>query len=147
IGWQRRLVRDRRSPLLQTVPFSIAPLRSGLAVLGAQYAVTAGLFFMVPVDLLVILGLDALETGFKIFPLSISLILFSIVGARLSRRWSPRRIVRVGQLILVLSAVVLLAAATSDLRGALFATGMFLAGSALGLLASQLGNVNMSSVT
>jgi hypothetical protein len=29
----------------------------------------------------------------------------------------------------------------------LFATGMFLAGTGLGLLASQLGNVNMSSVT
>ncbi|MGP6175838.1 hypothetical protein ACTU6U_00880 [Microbacterium sp. A196] len=34
-----------------------------------------------------------------------------------------------------------------DLRGVLFAIGMFLAGAALGLLASQLGNVNMSSVT
>lgn len=147
IAWQRRLVGVGRPPLLQTTLFSIAPLRSGLSVLGAQYAVTAGLFFMVPVYLQMTLGLDALETGIKIFPLSVSLILFSIVGTRLSRMWSPRRIVRVGQLILVLSAVLLLAAATSDLRGALFATGMFLSGSALGLLASQLGNVNMSSVT
>ncbi|WP_426185323.1 MFS transporter [Microbacterium sp. TWP3-1-2b2] len=147
VAWQRRLVGEGRSPLLQTALFSIAPLRSGLSVLGAQYAVTAGLFFMVPVYLQMTLGLDALETGIKIFPLSVSLILFSILGTRLSGKWSPRRIVRVGQLILVLSAVLLLAAATSDLRGALFATGMFLAGSALGLLASQLGNVNMSSVT
>ena len=126
--------------------FSITTLRSGLSVLGAQYAVTAGLFFMVPVYLQMTLGYDALETGLKIFPLSVSLILFSIVGTALSRRWSPRRIVKVGQSTLVLSAVLLLGAVTEDLRGVLFAAGMFLAGSALGLLASQLGNVNMSSV-
>lgn len=147
IRWQRRLLRDGRSPLMQPDLFSITTLRSGLSVLGAQYTVTAGLFFMVPVYLQMTLGLDALETGIKIFPLSVALVLFSIVGTALSRRWSPRRIVRVGQSILVLSAVLLLGSITEDLRGVLFGIGMFLTGSALGLLASQLGNVNMSSVS
>lgn len=147
IRWQRRLLRDGRSPLMQPDLFSITTLRSGLSVLGAQYTVTAGLFFMVPVYLQMTLGLDALETGVKIFPLSVALVLFSIVGTALSRRWSPRRIVRVGQSILVLSAVLLLGSITEDLRGVLFGIGMFLTGSALGLLASQLGNVNMSSVS
>ena len=144
---QRFLVRRGRSPLVHVEMFSIIQLRSGLSVLGAQYAVTAGLFFMVPVYLQMTLGLDALETGIRIFPLSVSLIVFSIIGTRLSRLWSPRRIVRVGQGILVISALLLLGAATEDLRSALFAAGMFFAGAALGLLASQLGNVNMSAVT
>ena len=147
IRWQRRLLRDGRSPLMQPDLFSITTLRSGLSVLGAQYTVTAGLFFMVPVYLQMTLGLDALETGVKIFPLSVALVLFSIVGTALSRRWSPRRIVRVGQWVLVVSAVLLLGAVTEDLRGVLFGVGMFFTGSALGLLASQLGNVNMSSVS
>ena len=60
--------------------FGIRRLRSGLSVLGAQYTITAGLFFIMPVYLQMTLGLDALETGLKIFPLSISLILFSIIG-------------------------------------------------------------------
>lgn len=144
---QSSLVRRGRAPLVHVEMFSIRQLRSGLSVLGAQYAVTAGLFFMVPVYLQMTLGLDALETGIKIFPLSVSLILFSIIGTRLSKLWSPRRIVRVGQLVLVFSALLLLGAATEDLRSVLFASGMFLAGAALGLLASQLGNVNMSAVT
>lgn len=143
---QRRLVRLGRSPLVHVEMFSITQLRSGLSVLGAQYAVTAGLFFMVPVYLQMTLGLDALQTGIKIFPLSVSLILFSVAGTFLSRFWSPRRIVRVGQLVLVLSAGILLGAVTEDLRSVLFGVGMFLAGGALGLLASQLGNVTMSSV-
>lgn len=144
---QQHLVKKGRSPLVHVSMFGITHLRSGLSVLGAQYAVTAGLFFMVPVYLQMTLGLDALETGIKIFPLSIAIILFSIVGTRLSRRWSPRRIVWVGQIVLVLSGFLLLGSVTTDLRGGLFATGMFFTGAALGLLASQLGNVNMSSVS
>ena len=144
---QSWLERQGRSPLVHVEMFSITQLRSGLGVLGAQYAVTAGLFFMVPVYLQMTLGLDALETGIKIFPLSISLILFSVLGTGLSSAWSPRRIVRTGQLVLVFSSVLLLGAVTEDLRGGLFAVGMFLAGAALGLLASQIGNVNMSAVT
>ncbi|MET1016723.1 MAG: MFS transporter [Leifsonia flava] len=143
---QRHLVDAGRPPLLLVSMFSITQLRSGLSVLGAQYAITAGLFFMVPVYLQMTLGLDALETGIKIFPLSVSLILFSFVGTLLSKRWSPRRIVRTGQAILVVSAVILLASVSDDLRSVIFGIGMFTAGSALGLLASQLGNVNMSSV-
>ncbi|MET1017235.1 MAG: MFS transporter [Leifsonia flava] len=144
---QASLVSTGRAPLLHVSLFSITQLRSGLAVLGAQYTITAGLFFMVPVYLQMTLGLDALQTGLKIFPLSIALILFSIVGTRLSRIWSPRRIVRFGQAVLVLSSLVLLASIDIELRNGVFAAGMFFAGAALGLLASQLGNVNMSSVS
>ncbi len=144
---QLALVRAGTAPLVHVELFSITALRSGLAVLGAQYTITAGLFFMVPVYLQMTLGLDPLETGIRIFPLSISLILFSIVGTRLSALWSPRRIVRFGQVVLVLSSLVLLGAVDLELKSIPFALGMFFAGAALGLLASQLGNVNMSSVT
>jgi MFS family permease len=143
---QRALAASGRPPLLDVTMFSIPQLRSGLTVLGAQYAVLAGLFFMIPVYLQMTLGMNALDTGIRIFPLSIGLILFSIVGTVFTRFWSPRRIVRIGQLVLVVSSLVLLSAVYPDLRSAVFATGMFFAGSGLGLLASQLGNVNMSSV-
>ncbi|MDH6237541.1 MFS transporter [Cryobacterium sp. CG_9.6] len=143
---QNALVSAGRAPLLRTDLFAIPQLRAGLLVLGAQYAFTAGVFFMIPIYLQMTLGFNALETGLRIFPLSIALILFSVVGTRLSAIWSPRRIVRVGQLILVASAVCLLGSVSVDLKSTVFAVGMFTAGAALGLLASQLGNVNMSSV-
>jgi len=143
---QRHLMEQGRPPLLDVTLFSITRLRSGLGSLMLQYTITAGIFFMVPVYLQMTLGLDALETGIRIFPLSISLILFSIVGTRLAAIWSPKRIVRVGQLVLVLASFVLLGSVDLELKSFLFAAGMFVAGAALGLLASQLGNVNMSSV-
>jgi MFS family permease len=143
---QRHLMAAGRPPLLDVTLFSIGRLRSGLGALGAQYAVTAGLFFMIPVYLQMTLGFDALETGLRIFPLSISLILFSFAGTRLANLWSPRTIVRIGQLVLVASAVLLLGSIEPELASPVFGIGMFTAGAALGLLASQLGNVNMSSV-
>ncbi|HVL62876.1 MAG TPA: MFS transporter [Microbacterium sp.] len=146
VARQRHLVAIGRPPLVHVDLFQILRLRSGLTVLLAQYAMTAGLFFMMPVYLQMTLGLDALQTGIRIFPLSISLILFSIFGTRLSLTWSPRRIIRVGQLLLVLASFVLLGAVDIELQSPAFAIGMFVAGAALGLLASQIGNVNMSSV-
>ena len=143
---QETLIKRGRPPLVHVSMLSIKRLRSGLSVLSAQYMITAGLFFMIPVYLQMTLGLNALETGIKIFPLSISLILFSVVGTRLTAVWSPRRIIRVGQLVLVASSFVLLGSVSLDLRSVLFAVGMFFAGAALGLLASQIGNVTMSSV-
>ena len=143
---QEALIRRGRPPLVHVSMLSIKQLRSGLSVLAAQYTITAGLFFMIPVYLQMTLGLNALETGIKIFPLSVSLILFSVVGTRLTAIWSPRRIIRLGQLVLVVSSFVLLGSVSLELRSVLFAAGMFFAGAALGLLASQIGNVTMSSV-
>ena len=146
VARQRHLVATDRPPLVDIKLFGILRLRSGLTVLLAQYAMTAGLFFMMPVYLQMTLGLDALQTGIRIFPLSISLILFSIIGTRLSLIWSPRRIIRVGQVLLVLASFLLLGAVDIELQSPAFGVGMFAAGAALGLLASQIGNVNMSSV-
>lgn len=92
------------------------------------------------------LGYDALKTGIKIFPLSIGLILASVIGTRLSATWSQKKIIRAGQYVLIVSSFALLGSVNATLRGWLFGLAMFCAGAALGLLASQIGNVNMSSV-
>lgn len=143
---QTKLAAAGRDPLIDVSMFSIPALRSGLAVLGAQYTIIGGVFFMIPVYLQMTLGLDALETGLRIFPLSIAVMVFSFVGTKLSSRWTPRRIVQVGQVILVLSILVLISAVSTQLENVMFSIGMFTAGAGLGLLASQLGNVTMSAV-
>lgn len=143
---QQKLQSAGKVPLLNPELFSIMTLRSGLSVLLSQYTMIAGIFFIIPVYLQMTLGYDALKTGVKIFPLSVSLIIFSVIGTRLVNRWSPKKIIRVGQYVLIVSSVLLLSSVSVTLKGWLFGTAMFFAGAALGLLASQIGNVNMSSV-
>ncbi len=140
------LEREHKQPLVSVSLFKIKRLRSGLAVLGSQYVITAAVFFVVPIFLQMMLGYDALQTGKKIFPLSVSLILFSLAGTRLVQKYSPRQVVRLGQILLIVGSVALLTSIRPDLEGFAFAFAMFMVGAGLGLLASQLGNVNMGAV-
>jgi MFS family permease len=143
---QRRLTASGRTALLDVSLLRITRLRAGVGSIAVQYTVTAGLFFIVPVYLQLTLGYDALTTGLRVLPLSVSLVLFSVAGTVFARRLSPKVIVRIGQVVLVLASLLLLGSVDVKLDTFLFGTGMFLAGVALGLLASQLGNVTMSSV-
>lgn len=144
---QQKLAEQKKDVLLDVSMFSVVQLRSGLSVLLAQYSMIAGIFFIIPVYLQMTLGYDALKTGIKVFPLSVGIILFSVIGTRLATKWSPKKIIRLGQYILIISSFGLLASVTSTLRGFLFGMSMFFVGAALGLLASQIGNINMSSVS
>lgn len=141
---QRRLVAAGIEPLVHVELLSIRRLRSGTSVAAAQFAVTAGLLFLVPVYLQMTLGLDALSTGLRVLPLSIALILCSVLGAAIPGL-SARATVRIGQVLLVVASGVLLASVTSSLDEWIFGGGMFVAGAGLGLMASRVGDVTMSS--
>lgn len=135
-----------KDALLKVSMLNIPALKSGLAVFMSQYFVIAGIFFAIPVYLQTILGYNALETGLKLVPLSIGLIIFSAIGSKVSSRYSPRSIVRYGQIGLIIGSLCMLGSIEPELRSGLFWLGMFIVGSGFGLLASQLGNVNMSAV-
>lgn len=144
---QKKLERENRNPLLKVSLIQIPALRSGLSVLLAQYFAIAAIFFVIPVYLQTVLGYDALTTGLRLLPLSAGLIIFTVVGSRLVSSRGPRKVVRAGQIFLALGGLLLLASITPSLESFIFATGLFVVGAGFGLLASQLGNVNMSSVS
>lgn len=143
---QQQLEAKKLNPLVKVSLLSLPVLRSGLGVLLAQYLVIGAVFFVMPVYLQMTLGLNALETGVRILPLSVAIVLTSILGTRLSNTKSPKSIIRIGQWLLVVGVLVLLAAINIELKGVSFALGMFILGSGIGLLASQIGNINMSAV-
>lgn len=135
-----------KDALLKVSMLSIPVLRSGLSVFMSQYFVIAALFFVIPVYLQTILGLDALQTGIKLLPLSIGLILLSAIGSKLSATKSARTIVRYGQVAMAFGSLLMLGSIDPELNSKLFWIGMFTVGVGFGLLASQLGNINMSAV-
>ena len=125
---------------------SIVHLRAGLSTLLSQQLVLMGLFFALPVYLQVVLGLDALETGLKLLSMSITMFIAALLGPRAAGRRSPRTVARVGLVALAIGAAILLATLEPELRSTAFAVGLAVFGFGVGLLASQLGNVIMSSV-
>lgn len=144
---QTKLINAKKDPLLDVTLFKVPELRSGLLVLLSQYVITAAIFFIVPIYLQMIIGLDALQTGIRILPLSIALIIFSVLGSKLIQKYSPKQIVLYGQILLLAGAVALLAAIDPELEGYAFSIAMIFVGAGLGLLASQIGNINMSAVS
>jgi EmrB/QacA subfamily drug resistance transporter len=144
--WQVRRESSGRDPLVHLVLLKIAPLRSGLIGLFSQNLILMGVFFTIPLYLQLVIGLDALETGLKMLPVSIAMFLASAAGSRLSSRFAIRSIVRAGLATSLLAAVMLLATIEPELDNSSFAWSMAVLGVGMGLIASQLGNVVQSSV-
>jgi Na+/melibiose symporter-like transporter len=105
-----------------------------------------GVFFAVPLYLQVVQGYNALETGIRMLPTSVALLVMAVVGARLATRFSPRAIVRVGFLFLLAAVGFLLGTIEPEIDTADFNVAMAVLGVGMGLVVSQLGNVVQSAV-
>ena len=146
VTWQRHREDAGTDPLVHLDLVKVPPLRSGLVGLFTQNLILMGVFFVVPLYLQLVLGLDALQTGIKMLPISITMFLTAAVGSRLSARYPVRSIVRAGLTITIIAVIALLATIKPDLDDAGFAISMGLLGIGMGLMVSQLGNVVQSSV-
>ena len=146
LRWQRHREATGADPLVHLDLLKIPPLKAGLIGLFSQNLVLMGVFFTIPLYLQIVVGLDALDTGIRMLPVSITMFLASAVGSRLSGRYPVRTIVRVGQGVTATASLCLLATIKPDLRGLAFGLSMGLLGIGMGLIASQLGNVVQSSV-
>jgi Na+/melibiose symporter-like transporter len=146
VRWQRHREQMAKDPLVHLDLFAIPSLRAGLMGMFSQNLVLMAIFFTIPLYLQLVLGLDALETGIKMLPVSIMMFAASAVGSRLSNRYSIRSIVRTGLSLTGLASILLLATVQPELDESSFAFAMGVLGLGMGLIASQLGNVVQSSV-
>jgi MFS family permease len=146
IGWEDRRLAQGAEPLVNPAILRNPTLRGGLTSFFFQYLLQAGLFFAVPLFLSVALGLSAIETGVRLLPLSITLLLAAVGVPKVFPNASPRRVVQVGFLALFAGIVVMVAALDAGAGPEIVTWPMLLAGLGVGALASQLGSVTVSSV-
>ncbi|MEU8790441.1 MFS transporter [Streptomyces sp. NPDC048643] len=144
--WERHREAQGADPLVHLSLLRVPPLRSGLLTLVSQNLILLGLFFAIPLYLQVVQGFDAFQTGLRLLPVSVTMLVASVLASRLGRVMGPRRVVRLALLTLLGAIVWLLATIDPVIDDAQFAGAMALLGVGMGLLASQLGNVVQSSV-
>ena len=144
--WQARRESRGEEPLVRTAMLRNRQLTGGLTMFFFQYLVQAGFFFVVPLFLSVALGLSAIDTGIRLLPLSATLLAAAIGIPRFLPHLSPRLVVRVGLLSLLIGTVVLLGALDADAGPEVVFVPMLLVGLGIGALASQLGAVTVSAV-
>jgi EmrB/QacA subfamily drug resistance transporter len=143
---EARLAEKGGEPLVKPSLFSNRQLTGGLLMFFILYLVQAGLFFTIPLYLSVSLGLTALETGARILPLSVTLLIAAVGIPRFFPNASPRRVVRLGLLAMFFGIVILLALMDVNADAKIVTVPLLLAGLGIGALASQLGAVTVSAV-
>jgi MFS family permease len=144
--WEQRVVSHGREPLVDLTLFRNARLDGGLVMFFFQFLIQAGLFFTIPLFLSVALGLSALETGVRLLPLSVTLLLAAVGIPRLWPQASPRKVVNWGLALLLAGIVALILALDVGVGAEVVTVPLLLAGLGVGALASQLGAVTVSSV-
>jgi MFS family permease len=146
VQWENRQLARGREPLVDPAILRIPVLRGGLTSFFFQFFLQGGMFFAVPLFLSVALGLSAIDTGVRLLPLSITLILAAAGVPKLFPHASPRRVVRIGFIALFGGLVVMVALLDAGAGPEITTWPMLLAGLGVGALASQLGSVTVSSV-
>ena len=146
VMWEERRERAGRDILFDRALLRIPPLRAGLLTLMMQQLILLGTFFVMPVYLQVVLGLDAFDTGKKLFPMSVTMLIAALLGPRLAAGIAPKRVAQAGLVALALASLLLLGTIDVELSETAFAVALAIFGVGAGLLLSQLGNVIMSSV-
>ena len=144
--WERRVLAAGHEPLVRADIFGSRQLNGGLIMFFFQFLLQSGVFFVIPLYLSVVLELSAIDTGLRLMPLSISLLLAAVAIPKVWPRVSPRRVVRIGVCLMLLGILALLAGIDVDSTAAVVALPLTLLGLGMGSLASQLGSVTVSAV-
>jgi MFS family permease len=143
--WEARVTTRGGEPLVPMAMFGNRQFAGGLLMFFFQYLVQAGLFFTIPLYLSVALGLSAIDTGLRIMPLSITLLLAAAGIPRFLPNVPPRRVVRLGLLAMTAGIVWLFVSLDVEAGPEIVTVPLLWAGLGIGALASQLGSVTVSA--
>jgi EmrB/QacA subfamily drug resistance transporter len=145
-AWEHHVESTGREPLVRLSMFGHRQFTGGLLMFFFQFLVQAGLFFTIPLYLSVALGLSAIDTGLRIMPLSITLLIAAAGIPRFLPNVSPRLVVQAGLLAMFAGIVSLFTSIDVNAGAEIVTVPLLLAGLGIGALASQLGSVTVSAV-
>jgi MFS family permease len=146
VRWEHRRIGRGEGALFEPAMLRIRQLQAGVSSFLFLFLAEAGLFFVVPLFLSIALGLSAIETGIRLLPLSLSLLVVAAGVPKVLPDASPRRVVRVGFVLLFAGIVLLIALLDVGVGPEIVTWPLLLAGAGIGAMASQLGAVTVSSV-
>jgi EmrB/QacA subfamily drug resistance transporter len=144
--WESRLEARGGEPLFRPSMFHNVQMTGGLVAFFFQFMVQSGIFFTIPLFLSVVLELSALQTGLRLLPLSVTLLLSALLIPRLAPRASPRTVARAGMLSMLAGILVLVGGLDPGANAGIVLIPMALVGLGIGALASQLGAVTVSAM-
>jgi len=145
-SWERRQEEKGAEGLFKPSLFKTPGLVSGFTVRFLQMGTMAAFLFTMPLMFQLSFEFTAMQTGRALIPFSVALLVFAIIGARLSARFSARRIIQAGFMLAIAGLALIAVTIKPDAEPSDLATGI-LFGLGVGLIASQILNLILSSVS
>ena len=144
--WERHVQESGGDPMVRPSMLRHHQLVGGLSLFFFQFLVQMGVFFVIPLYLSVVLGLSAVQTGARLLPLSLALLVAAIGIPRFFPGLTARRVVRAGFLAMTAGILVLIGGISPDSGAGIVLFPMLLMGLGIGALASQLGALTVAAV-
>lgn len=145
-SWERQQEEKGGDGLFKPSLFKTPGLVSGFTVRFLQMGTMAAFLFTMPLLFQLSFEFTAMQTGRALIPFSVALLVFAIIGARLSARFSARRIIQAGFVLVIAGLALIAVTIKPDAEPSDLATGI-LFGLGVGLIASQILNLILSSVS
>ncbi len=144
--WQKRRINKGLEPLsdislLKNRIFDLGNLNSII-----QQIPLAGFLFIIPVFMQQVAKLNAFMTGVALLPASITILVFSLLGAKLSSILESKYILMIGFIISAAGTFILGGVFNINTQIIDIVPGTVVFGIGIGLLLSQLTNLTMSAV-
>jgi MFS family permease len=142
--WLNRQERMGNEPL---VPMSLLKNRSFIDGTSTNFVMQMGLgaiLFALPFFLQTVLHLNAFDTGIAVIPLTMAMLAFSFITARLINRIQIKYLIILGIGLMSAGAIIVANSFSPDMTAARLAPGLTMIGIGMGMSLSQLGNVTLS---
>lgn len=147
VGYEGRLERAGRSPLVPMDVLSNRTFTAGSLTFGTRALVMAGFIFVVPVYLQSGLGYTAFEAGVAMLPFSVGTLLVSTFTTGWRAYVTPKTLVQVGIVLMGAGLLLLFRDTNPDQTVRTMALPMAVVGVGIGLMTPQLVNSTLSAVS
>jgi len=145
--WERRRIRMKKGILADVTLVWNRSFLAGNVVATGQKFVSAGFIFIFPLFYEMVTGASAYETGIAMLPMSLAIVVFSVLGARMGSWFEPKYLL-LGGIAITGAGLAALKDTFSLTTGAVdILPGSVLFGIGLGIVLSQLTNLTFSSIS
>jgi EmrB/QacA subfamily drug resistance transporter len=145
--WENHVSKQGKTPLVSLSLFKNQQFTIAIAITSILALGQSGLSFAIPVFLQAVKHLNALDTGFAMLPMTLTLLVAAPTSAMMSKYISPKRIIQIGLFISAIGFLTLRAGIQVTATAWALVPGFVLFGAGMGFMMSQLSNLAVSAVS
>jgi hypothetical protein len=145
--WLISRKKQGKTTLLDPQLFSSKYFRLGISEQMLQNISLGGMMIALPIYFQMVFEYTAMQTGFAIAPLSLSIFFVSLMAGRRAGKRRPARVIQAGFGILFVGVLLLIPYIPRADSGLNFLIPLVITGSGIGLLVSQLNNYTLAPIS